>query len=351
MHLLKHREPGNGHVCMAVDLACAQAERGHDVVFATAGGTYDALLSGHGVEVVDLPAADGPAGAIRHGSSLVKLAWRSRPDIIHAHMMTSAVLGYAASKVTAAPLVTTMHNSFDGHSALMRLGRVVVAVSEAERHLLLSRGYPAGKVVTILNGVVGSPRESLPVGQIGPLARPCVISVSGLHARKGVGDLITAFAEVSSEFPDWHLNIVGVGPDREAYEAMVHHLGLERSIHFLGFTINPRPLLQQADIYAIASLAEPFGLTVAEARAAGCAMVGTSVGGIPEVLEHGRAGFLTPPSEPAAMASAFRMLMRDTDVLRTWRAHAERGVEHFSVQRMADDYERLYKSLLGSVRG
>lgn len=350
LHLLKHSEPGNGHVCMAVDLACTQAKSGHDVVFASAGGEilFDELLSTHGVEVITLPASIGKAGAARHGLSVLQLARRSRPDIIHAHMMSAAVLGFGASKLVGAPLVTTMHNSFDKHSGLMRLGKVVVAVSEAERRLLLSRGYPAQKVVTVLNGVADSPRESLPVGPIGPPARPCVITVSGLHGRKGVKDLIAAFAEVAPEFPDWHLNIVGAGPDRDPCEAKVRELGMERSIHLLGGTINPRPLLAQAEIFAIASLAEPFGLTIAEARAAGCAVVGTSVGGIPEVLEHGRAGHLTPPSEPTAMASVFRMLMRDSDVLATWRANARRGVEYFSVRRMADDYERIYESLLSS---
>ena len=350
LHLLKHSEPGNGHVCMAVDLACAQSKSGHDVVFASSGGEvlFDELLSAHGVEVATLPRSAGAAGAARHGLNALRLARRTRPDVIHAHMMSSAVLGYAASKLVGAPLVTTMHNSFDKHSALMRLGAVVVAVSEAERGLLLSRGYPPRKVVTVLNGVVDSPRESLVAGHsVGPLPRPCVITVSGLHARKGVGDLLAAFAEAASDFPDWHLAVVGVGPEREACEARVRELGLERSIHFLGGTINPRPLLAQADIFAIASLAEPFGLTIAEARAAGCAVVATSVGGIPEVLEHGKAGHLTPPADPAAMASVLRSLMGDSTALATWRENAARGVEHFSVRRMADDYVRVYRSLVG----
>jgi glycosyltransferase involved in cell wall biosynthesis len=353
MHLLKHRGPGNGHVCVAVDLACAQAKSGHDVVLASgdADGAYDELLSSHGVEIVTLPPWHGVAGGARHVLSALRLARRSRPDIVHAHMMSSAVLGLGASRLVGAPLVTTVHNSFDKHSALMRLGSVVVAVSEAERRLLLSRGYPGRKVVAVLNGVVDSPRESLAVGPIGQIPRPCVITVSGLHARKGVDDLITAFAEVSPEFPDWHLNVVGVGPAGEMYEEKVRRLGLERSIHFLGFTMNPRPLMEQAEIFALASLADPCPLTVAEARAAGCAVVGTSVGGIPELLVHGRAGLVTPPSEPEAMASAFRTLMTDSDVLATWRANARRGVEYLSVRRMADDYERVYESLLaGSSR-
>jgi glycosyltransferase involved in cell wall biosynthesis len=293
----------------------------------------------------------GRVGKASHSArELLSLARSFRPDVLHAHMMSSAVLGFAVSKVIRAPLVTTMHNSFDRHSVLMRLGKVVVAVSDAERRLLLSRGYPSRRVVTVLNGADESPREVLRADDIGPLDRPCVVTLSGLHARKAVGDVIAAFAAVRPEFPDWHLNIIGWGPDRERLEATVDELGMNDSIHFLGSTVAPRPLLEDADIFASASLADPCPLVVAEARAAGCAIVATAVGGVPELLEHGRAGQLTPASDPPAMAAAFRGLMADPEALATWRTRARQGAEYFTVQRMAADYTRVYQSLLRGDR-
>jgi glycosyltransferase involved in cell wall biosynthesis len=351
MHLLKHGARGNGHVHVAVDLACVQADEGHEVVFVSSGGSYDALLAAHQVQVTTIPESGGVRKTSQSAMALLKLTRSFRPDVMHAHMMSSAVLGFAVSKVVGAPLVTTMHNSFDRHSALMRLGKVVVAVSEAERRLLLSRGYPSRRVVTVLNGADGSPREALHADDIGPLARPCVVTLSGLHKRKAVGDVITAFAEVQPEFPDWHLNIIGWGPDRERLETMVAELGMNGSVHFLGPTVAPRPLLEDADIFASASLADPCPLAVAEARAAGCAIVATAVGGVPELLEHGRAGQLTPASDPPAMAAAFRGLMADPEALATWRTRAQRGAEYFTVQRMAADYSRVYRSLLRGDRG
>ena len=350
MHLLKHGARGNGHVHVAVDLACVQADEGHEVVFVSSGGSYDALLAAHHVQVATIPEPGGVRKTSQTAKALLKLTRSFRPNVLHAHMMSSAVLGFAVSKVVGAPLVTTMHNSFDGHSVLMRLGRVVVAVSEAERRLLLSRGYPSRKVVTVLNGADGSPREALQADDIGPLARPCVVTLSGLHKRKAVGDVIAAFAEVRPEFPDWHLNIIGWGPDRERLKAIVDELGMNDSIHFLGSAVAPRPLLEDADIFASASLADPCPLAVAEARAAGCAIVATAVGGVSEVLEHGRAGQLTPASNPPAMAAAFRTLMADPEALATWRVRAQRGAEYFTVQRMAADYTRVYQSLLGGGR-
>jgi glycosyltransferase involved in cell wall biosynthesis len=351
MHLLKHGVRGNGHVHVAVDLACVQADAGHDVTFVSSGGSYDQLLTDHGVRVATIPESGGAKATIRSAASLLKLARSLQPDVLHAHMMSSAVLGFPVAKVVGASLISTMHNSFEKHSILMRLGKVVVAVSEAERRLLLSRGYPAAKVVTVLNGADGSPREALQAEDIGSLARPCVVTLSGLHKRKAVGDVIAAFAEVLPEFPDWHLNIIGWGPDRERLEGVVAELGIEESVHFLGSTVAPRPLLVTADIFASASLADPCPLAVAEARAAGCAIVATAVGGVPEILDHGNAGQLVPASDPAAMAAVLRGLMGDPELLASWRTRARQGSEYFTVTRMARDYDGVYESMLVAQRG
>ena len=72
MHLLKHAQRGNGHVHVAVDLACSQADAGHDVIFASARGSYDALLADHGVRVIDVPE---PVG-VRHAANSLRAVWR-----------------------------------------------------------------------------------------------------------------------------------------------------------------------------------------------------------------------------------------------------------------------------------
>ena len=246
VHLLKHGERGNGHVHVAVDLACVQAAAGHEVVFAASHGSYDDLLRSYGVEVVELPGAGGAKGAARAATALLALTRRFRPDVLHAHMMSSAVIAFPVAKLTRVPLLTTMHNSFERHSMLMRLGKVVVAVSEAERRLLLSRGYRPKKVVTVVNGADGSPREGLDaeVG-IGPLARPCVMTLCGLHPRKAVHDVVAAFGQVAAQFPDWHLNVVGWGTERGRLERLAADLGVADSVHFLGSSPRPRPLLEQ----------------------------------------------------------------------------------------------------------
>ena len=93
-------------------------------------------------------------------------------------------------------------------------------------------------------------------------------------------------------------------------------------------------------------MADPCPLAVAEARAAGCAIVATAVGGVPEIVDHGKAGQLVPASDPPAMAAAFRNLMGDPELLASWRARASHGSEYFTVTRMTKDYDRVYESML-----
>ncbi len=142
LHLIKHCQPSNGNVNVAIDLACGQARKGHRVVYASAGGHYDTLLDAHGVRRAEIRQGqfNNPFVLAGNLAALVRLCRSFEPDVIHAHMMSSAVFGYLASKLTGVPLVTTVHNSFDRHAVLMRAGRVVVAVSKAERDFLIGRG-------------------------------------------------------------------------------------------------------------------------------------------------------------------------------------------------------------------
>ena len=347
VHLLKHCDQGNGHVHVAVDLACAQAAVGHDVAFVTSGGIYEALLRDHGISLWHIPRLESSVQLPRALVEVTRAARKFKPDIFHAHMMTSAVLGYAVSRGLRKPLVTTMHNSFDRHSGLMRLGDVVVAVSEAERRLLLMRGVPSTKVTTVLNGANGTYREVLKPSSTPVLPSPAIVTLSGLHARKGVVDVIRAFGLVVNDFPEWHLNIVGDGPDRVLLADLIESLKLQASVHLIGSTLYPKGYLEQSQIFASGALAEPFGLAIAEARAAGCAIVATSVGGVPEVLEYGRAGQLTPPSDPEAMAAVFRSLISDPSSRQIWQRRALDGIERLSVEQMQKGYERVYE-MLGS---
>jgi glycosyltransferase involved in cell wall biosynthesis len=270
-------------------------------------------------------------------------------------MMAGAVFGYLGSIFSRAPLVTTVHNSFDKHSILMRLGDRVVAVSEAERKSLLDAGYKPSKLRVVINGPNHSPRDNFAVRRTVPgsikIENPCVITVCGLHKRKGVDDLILGFSKAAESLPKWRLYVVGDGPDKQKLLDMTSRLGLDYKVSFLGSVGNPAEILNQSDIFVLASYADPCCLAITEAREASCALVATAVGGTPELLEFGNAGKLVAPGAPDQIAAELRQLMMDPAALKEWREKSHRGSEYFSVARVTDDYNKIYQDLIAEKRG
>ena len=354
LHLINHCNYGNGNVHVAVDLACVQAQLGHQVMVAADGGDYLELIASNGVAYENL--TQRHTNPIRLSASVLRLLQICRsfkPDIIHAHMMAGAAFGKVASLLFRIPLVTTVHNSFDRHSVLMQLGDKVVAVSKAERALLVERGANPKKVEVVSNGPNGSPREgrfaSIDPEILERIRPPFITTVCGLHRRKGVHDLISGFAEIAPVFPEWKLYIVGDGPDRQALVELSKNLHLDTRVIFLGYVKEPREVLNKADIFVLASYAEPFGLATAEARSAGCAIVATEVGGTSELLDFGNAGLLVKPESPKEIAAALSKLMSDPATLQEYKARSKRGSEYYRINRVVEDYDRVYASLLADV--
>lgn len=346
LHLANHCERG-GNVHLAVDLACAQAATGARVWFASAGGRYADLLEQHGVKHILIRQSLRPSWHMASDvGALLSLCRSLRPDVVHAHMMSGAVLGRLAAWLSGARLVTTVHNSFDVHSGLMRMGDVVVAISKTEYHALLERKFSETRLKLVVNGTLGSPRTAGARNGAPCLPRPCVTTLCGLERRKGVHDVITAFARVAGRAPLWSLVVVGDGPERKALEDQAATVGCAGRIRFLGHVDASAEVLSQSDIFVQASSAEPFGLSILEARNAGCAVIGTAVGGIVEQLGSGKHGRLVPPGRPDLLAEALSSLMTDDRALREARRRAGEDLAGYRVERMAGEYLDLYRTVI-----
>ncbi|MBB2164095.1 glycosyltransferase family 4 protein [Gluconacetobacter sp. 1b LMG 1731] len=351
VHLSKHCGRGNGNVHVAVDLACEQARAGHHVYFCSGGGTFVRLLEREGVHHLTLPQDQRrPFALLRSMAVLTRLCRAIGADILHAHMMGGVLVGAVASRFAGVPLVTTVHNSFDRHSVLMRLGDRIVAVSEADRKSLIDRGFPQDRTRVVWNAPVASARNvdvaDRAPGSVPRLRRPNITLICGLHARKGVFDVIEAAASLLSSMPEWTLYIAGEGPDRAELEERVGALGLAERIIFLGYVEGPEVLYSQTDIFVLASYADPGSLTIGEARAAGCAIVATSVGGTPEMLGFGAAGRLVPPGRPDIMGRELGEIMRDRPRRAAMGRAALRGAEIFEASRLVPDYMRVYEEIV-----
>ncbi|WP_068084539.1 glycosyltransferase family 4 protein [Novosphingobium rosa] len=349
VHLLKHSRKANGHVEVAVDLACEQARLGHEVLFVAGAGHFAPVLARHGVTFIEMPEG-GALQAIAMLRDLAIVLRRTKPDIVHAHMVASAILARLLEPLGGYRLITTLHNSFDRQSRLMGLGDLVIAVSDAVRREMQEKGIPARKLRVVHNGTVDGARRAPTPLEAARLQHPAIVTVAGLHPRKGIDTLIDAFAQLREGGPQAHLYIVGAGPARAALEERAAASGQGDAIHFMGYLADPLSVLAGADVFVLASLAEPCSLALIEARQMGCACIASHVGGNPEILDFGQSGRLFTPGSSADLAEALRAVVGDSAELARLRQAAQDGKAHWTVERMARETLDIYREARGLGR-
>lgn len=350
LHVLNHiQEIGNGIVNVAIDLACSQAQIGHQVAVASLGGEYESLLKRYRVTHYELNQTRRPHllfQACQKYSAIIKTF---QPDIVHAHMMTGVVLAKALKGQATYRLVSTVHNEFQRSAILMGLADRVIAVSAAVAQSMHQRGIPTHKLRVVQNGTLGSPRTRPLKDYIpNPLKRPAITTVAGMYYRKGINDLINAFHQIALDFPNAHLYLVGDGPDREAFEAQAQKTFIADRIHFERFQPEPQRYLLATDIFVLASHKDPCPLVIPEAREAGCAIVASAVDGIPEALAGGQAGLLVPPANSTQLADALRNLLSNPNILRLWQERAKQYLEHLTVERVSKETLKIYQDLVNA---
>jgi glycosyltransferase involved in cell wall biosynthesis len=219
-------------------------------------------------------------------------------------------------------IVTTLHGGKQpdiyGQAArhLRRLSDAVVVVSHDGRARLIETGYPPDQISVVPPGrnleAFSRIRERLvepaQIEGVPPSAR-VALTVGRLTPLKGVDYLLTAWQAVASAVPDVTLVIVGNGEREAELKTQAAALGLTGRVVFAGFRTDVPALLARADLFVLSSLWEGLPMAAIEAMAAGCPVVATAVGGVPEVVETGITGLLAPPQDAAALAATLIRLL------------------------------------------
>ena len=345
------RNVGNGIVHVAIDLAYYQRRAGHVVAIASGSGEFVELLERNDIEWFYLPQHRRPLNLALLVYRYERVLARFRPDIVHAHVVTGALLGRICRFHHRYSLFATAHRAFSSNARIFNLADKVIAVSNADAVSLGKRGISSKKLLVIHNGPLGSPRRTrAPEPAI--LDRPSITTVSGLYRNKGVDVLIRAFERIAHALPAAQLYIVGNGPDKDAFVAQAQSSHVPSRIHFMGFEPLPERYLSATDVFVLASRNESFGLVLIEARNAGCAIVASDVGGIPEALDGGRAGILVPPGDPAALADAIASMLLQPHLMAEYQRRARIGLDAFTAERMARQTLDAYDAFLKKqVRG
>jgi len=169
------------------------------------------------------------------------------------------------------------------------------------------------------------------------------VCVARFAPQKNHELLITAFAKGPASDPRAHLVLAGQGVLRAPLQVRVNQLGLTSRVHFLGLRTDIPDVLGAADIFALSSDYEGNPLSVIEAMAAGLPTVSTAVGGVPELLQNGKEGFIVQPGHPEELSEAMMILLGDPHLRRRMgAAAAARAKEKFDVSAMVRAYEELY---------
>jgi glycosyltransferase involved in cell wall biosynthesis len=341
LHLVNHTHRLNGNAHAVVDIACAQADLGHDVAVLHRGGSFDDAFRAHNVKLYQQTGFGSAKALLRNLREIDTVLHAFRPDVVHGHMIGSVLSAWPVTRLRRKPLVATVHNAFESTAVLMGLADRVVGVSRTVSESMIRRGVDARKLRTILNGTIGTARLPAALPDPVPLQRPAVLFVGGLHFRKGVPDLLKGVALARRTRPDLHLYLVGEGPEGAAYAAGITDED-RAHIHFEGAASDPRGYMQAADVFVLASIADPAPLVISEAREAGLGIIATAVDGIPELLEDGRAGRLIRPNAPEELAEALLQVFDTPEALAELRNKSQENIDHMSVRRVAQQYIDLY---------
>ena len=175
-----------------------------------------------------------------------------------------------------------------------------------------------------------------------------VIGTAGrLVPIKGIVYLLRALNLLHDQFPGLHLEIAGEGCERAALENEVKSMTLQRRVRFLGWQSELSAAFDGWNIFVLPSLEESFGISILEAMAYGLPVIASDVGGIPEVVEHGRSGWLVPPRSPEALAERLKSMLVNPDERRAFGSAArERVRANFSAQRMVSSISKVYDRLM-----
>jgi glycosyltransferase involved in cell wall biosynthesis len=303
-----------------------------------------------------------PLAGVMSIAAVARAARRHRAALIHANELpTFQPAGYAA-RLLRIPAITHVRfpNGAAGYQWLSRPGFSLALFVSA--YLLKAATDEAPSLFTGRSDVLHDGVEPQPVWsdeqrvccrrELGLPDRATIVAITGQIAEvKGIWDLVEAARILAPRSPEPLFVVVGddlkeQGRVRHKMEERVAALGLQDRFRFLGFRRDVPRIVQAFDIIAVPSHVEPLGNATLEAMAAGRPVVGSNVGGIPEMVDAGNTGLLVPPSDPETLARALESLVHQPERRDAMAAAARRRARDvFSIEahgrRLQAQYDRV----------
>lgn len=367
-----------GSGVLASELGKILANRGHRIHFITRGlpfrlrSTFDENIFCHPVEMQEYPLFGDSPYPLVLAARMAEIFRQEKLDLLHVHYaIPHATSAYLAQQMVAPlrlPIVTTLHGTeitmigkdpsfFEITKFSMERSTVVTAVSDYLQRETMEKFQPRCKVHRVHNFVdldffrpISAECCCRRSRMVRDIKDPVVFfHLSNFRPIKRTPDVIRIFSRILQQAPSAMLLMVGEGPDRALCRQMVMELGLESRVQFLGDQQDIMGVLPLADVVLFPSQLESFGLVPLEAMACEIPVVASDSGGIPEVVEHGKCGFLAPVGNIEAFANYSIELAQNPDLRRRMGQWGRKRAEAvFQPAAIIDQYEKLYKQALNS---
>lgn len=293
--------------------------------------------------------------------ALVRLCREFRPDVLVAHGFSEHLWGRYAGLLAKVPhLVHVEHNTRERYSRwrlaqtrwLARRTDRIVGCSEGVREALLALGMPSERTMAIPNGIRLAPFADADVHPF-EQRTPGIVMVARFSRQKDHATLLRAVALLGQRGLYVPLQLPGGGKalHRKPLETLAAQLGITDRVQFPGVVRDVPQRLMAHQVCVLSTHYEGMPLALLEGMAAGCAVVGSAVPGVREVLRDGEDGLLVPEADPVALADALERLLRDPDDAARMASNArEAALDRHGRELMNQRYEDLFLALAASDR-
>lgn len=291
-------------------------------------------------------------------STIARLVRTRQVDVIHTHLTGADVVGRIVGAAAGVPVVSTMHNiprDYDQQKwhrrTLQRLtartlaARLVMVAPGIDVEYVQQWGIPASRIVTINNSVPMAPYLAIAEG-VADHVPPTVTTIGRLSGQKAYHLLIAAARLVLDKRPETRFRFVGEGRLGEALRQQAQDLGIAHAVSFDGLRHDIPEVLAETHVFALSSLWEGLPVTAVEAMAAARPVVLTDVGGCRALVTPGVEGWLVPPGNVEALATALLDALNNPERQRLFgRRGREKVRRAFGLEQYVRGHEQLYASL------
>ena len=360
-----------GSGIVATELGKALSRKGHEIHFITYSqpvklGVLRENIFYHEVSTSDYPLFEYTPYEQVLTSKLVDVVKFEKLDLLHVHYaIPHASAAYMAQQILKTqginiPFITTLHGtditlvgkdpSFEPVITFsINHSNVVTAVSENLKKDTLELFNIDKEIEVIPNFICfedyNQTNNKKYKKRIAQNNEKVITHISNFRKVKRIQDVLKAFKIINDSMPS-KLVLVGDGPERAKMERLSRELNISKDVNFLGNLKSTKEVLNISDLFMLPSSSESFGLAALEALACGVPVIATNKGGIPEVVEHGKSGYLSKVGDFKDMSNKALSILNDEKNHFEFKNNAIASAKKFDIHKILPMYERIYKKSL-----